>query len=51
MSSGPALIIFAALVLDACLGEPRRFHPLVGCGRMARALDEIVIFNHAGITA
>ena len=35
-----ALIVFAALVLDALLGEPRRFHPLVGFGRLAQALEQ-----------
>ena len=34
-----ALIVFAALLLDAWLGEPRRFHPLVGIGRLAQALE------------
>lgn len=28
-----------ALVLDRALGEPRRWHPLVGCGRIANALE------------
>jgi adenosylcobinamide-phosphate synthase len=35
----PALIVLAALVLDAWLGEPRRLHPLVGFGRLAQALE------------
>jgi adenosylcobinamide-phosphate synthase len=34
-----ALVVFAALVLDALLGEPRRWHPLVGFGRLAQALE------------
>ncbi|MGH8550664.1 MAG: adenosylcobinamide-phosphate synthase CbiB [Methylococcales bacterium] len=34
-----ALIIFLALGLDACVGEPRRFHPLVGFGHLAQALE------------
>jgi len=34
-----ALIVCAALALDAWLGEPRRFHPLVGFGRLAQALE------------
>jgi adenosylcobinamide-phosphate synthase len=34
-----ALIILVALGLDACLGEPRRFHPLVGFGTLAEALE------------
>lgn len=33
------LIIFLALVLDACFGEPRRFHPLVGFGSLAQTLE------------
>ena len=33
------LAVSAALVLDALLGEPRRFHPLVGFGRLAAALE------------
>lgn len=35
-----ALIIFAALALDAWLGEPRRFHPLVGFGTISDALEQ-----------
>lgn len=34
-----ALSVFAALVLDRLLGEPRRFHPLVGFGWLARTLE------------
>lgn len=30
-----AWIMIAAVLLDICLGEPRRAHPLVGFGRMA----------------
>jgi len=37
-----ALIVLAALVLDALLGEPRRFHPLVGFGRLAQAVEQRV---------
>ncbi len=33
------LAILAALALDTLLGEPRRFHPLVGFGRLALALE------------
>jgi adenosylcobinamide-phosphate synthase len=35
-----ALILPLALALDAWLGEPRRFHPLVGFGGLAQALEE-----------
>lgn len=34
-----AYVVLAALALDAWLGEPRRFHPLVGFGRLAQALE------------
>ncbi len=34
-----ALLILAALLLDWILGEPRRFHPLVGFGNYARWLE------------
>ena len=34
-----ALILPLALALDAWLGEPRRFHPLIGFGRLALALE------------
>ena len=34
-----ALILPLALALDAWLGEPRRFHPLVGFGGLALALE------------
>ncbi len=32
-------VILAALLLDAWLGEPRRFHPLVGLGRLAEGVE------------
>lgn len=35
-----ALGMLAALVLDAILGEPRRYHPLIGFGRFAIALEQ-----------
>ncbi len=40
-----ALIVFAALVLDACLGEPRRFHPLVGFGRLAQVFERRIYID------
>lgn len=35
------LMILAALLLDGLLGEPRRFHPLVGFGILARRVENI----------
>lgn len=32
-------IIFAALLLDFLLGEPRRFHPLIGFGNLAKKVE------------
>lgn len=34
-----ALALVAGVVLDLLLGEPRRWHPLVGFGRLANALE------------
>lgn len=34
-----ALVVCAAILLDAALGEPRRWHPLVGFGRLAGAIE------------
>ena len=34
-----ALLVAAALLLDRLLGEPRRFHPLAGFGRLAARLE------------
>lgn len=34
-----ALIVCAALLMDAVLGEPRRFHPLVGFACLAQATE------------
>lgn len=34
-----ALILIAALWLDRWLGEPRRFHPLVGFGNLAQRIE------------
>jgi len=35
-----ALILLAALALDAVLGEPRRFHPLIGFGHLAQKVEQ-----------
>jgi len=35
-----SLIILSAVLLDAALGEPRRFHPLVGFGHLVVALEK-----------
>lgn len=35
-----ALIVLAALALDALLGETRRFHPLAGFGWLAQAVEQ-----------
>ncbi|MBA3032076.1 MAG: cobalamin biosynthesis protein [Gammaproteobacteria bacterium] len=35
------LLAIAGVVLDRLLGEPRRFHPLVGFGRLADAAERI----------
>jgi adenosylcobinamide-phosphate synthase len=34
-----ALVALTAVLLDRLLGEPRRFHPLVGFGRLANGLE------------
>ena len=34
-----ALLVAAALLFDALFGEPRRFHPLAGFGRLAARLE------------
>ena len=35
-----ALILFASLCLDKLLGEPRRFHPLIGFGNWANLIEK-----------
>lgn len=44
MLSAP--LILGALVLDHCLGEPRRWHPLVGFGRFADYLEKALNDGH-----
>lgn len=36
----PALVCAAALLLDHCLGEPRRWHPVIGFGNLAAGLEQ-----------
>ncbi len=36
------IILIAALVLDQLLGEPRRFHPLVGFGNIANRIERVL---------
>ena len=43
------LAALAAVMLDRLLGEPRRWHPLVGFGRLAEALEKRL--NDRGLTA
>jgi len=45
-----ALLTIAAVLLDAALGEPRRWHPLVGFGRWAQFLER-VLMPEAGYSA
>lgn len=40
-------VMLGALVLDCMLGEPRRFHPLVGFGHYAVTLERYL--NHSGM--
>lgn len=42
--TSPATAVIAALLLDALLGEPKRWHPLVGFGRLAHRIE--AVFNH-----
>ena len=43
-----ALLVAAALLLDRLLGEPRRFHPLAGFGRLAARLEARFNLNGRG---
>lgn len=36
------LTVFIALLLDQLLGEPKRFHPLVGFGRLVDRLEQLL---------
>ena len=38
-----SIVIIVALLLDRILGEPRRFHPLVGFGRLAQGVEVYLI--------
>jgi adenosylcobinamide-phosphate synthase len=38
-----AIVIILAVLLDFLLGEPRRFHPLVGFGRLAQRIESVLI--------
>jgi adenosylcobinamide-phosphate synthase len=48
--SWPMLALLAVLgvALDALLGEPRRWHPLVGFGRLANRLEHLFNYNSHG---
>ncbi len=35
-----ACVLFFAVILDGYFAEPRRLHPLVGLGNMARLLEK-----------
>ncbi len=37
-----ALLTLIAVCLDAALGEPRRWHPLVGFGRVAQRVEQVL---------
>lgn len=42
------LTIFTALLLDAWLGEPRRFHPLIGFGKLAEWIEQHLYADSRG---
>lgn len=46
----PTLLI-AALLLDVCLGEPRRWHPLAGFGTLAQTLERRLNLGFSPIPA
>ncbi|MDH2919373.1 MAG: adenosylcobinamide-phosphate synthase CbiB [Sideroxydans sp.] len=41
------LTVLAAVLLDALLGEPRRFHPLAGLGNWARRIEKLCYPSNA----
>lgn len=46
-----ALLMLCGVLLDLLLGEPRRFHPLVGFGKFAAALERLLNLPAASVTA
>lgn len=40
------LIVITALLFDQLIGEPRRFHPLVGFGNIATLLEKKIHYDH-----
>lgn len=44
-----ALVALGAVLLDWLAGEPRRFHPLVGFGRLAAAVEERLYGSSGGV--
>lgn len=45
MDWGTVLALVLAIALDRLFGEPRRFHPLVGLGHIARAIERRLNFE------
>ncbi len=43
-----ALIIFIAIVLDYYLGEPKKFHPIVGLGHITKLIERCLWHQTAG---
>jgi len=43
-----AIVILLAVLLDLGLGEPRRYHPLVGFGRLAQRIEEALMGTSQG---
>jgi adenosylcobinamide-phosphate synthase len=44
-----ALLLLAGVVLDLVLGEPRRWHPLIGFGKLANAIERLLNVGRARI--